>query len=212
IHGIDDPVAVDDEATTPSEQPVSIPVTANDTGVIDTIAIVTAPAHGTATIDGLSVLYQPSGTFHGDDGFTYTASGPTGTSSPASVVVHVTPLEAPAGVPQAVTTQAGVAVTRHAADGASGGPITGLAIVQAPAAGSLAVSGTDLTFTPPGDAAGGTQFPIVYTLANAYGVSAAVTSTVTIELMAPPVLLPDAMALEATTETGVPVDVELTSG
>src|SRR5690606_13436915 len=75
----------------------------------------------------------------------------------------------------------------------------------------LAVSGTDLAFTPPEDAAGGMQFPIVYTLANAYGVSAAVTSTVTIELVVPPVL-PDAMALEATTETGVPVDVELTSG
>ncbi|MDQ2701620.1 MAG: autotransporter domain-containing protein [Pseudomonadota bacterium] len=204
------PVAVDDDATTPSQQAVAIGVVDNDSGTIETIAITTAPAHGTASVDGLTVVYQPTGTFHGDDSFTYTATGPGGTSSPATVVVHVTPLAAPTGAPQAVSTQPGVAVTIHAADGASGAPITEVTIVDAPATGSIEQSGTDIVYTPAVDVLPGTVIPLDYTLSNDYGVSATVTSTVTIE--AAPVSLPEPMALETTTETGVAVSVELTSG
>src|SRR5690606_4413343 len=59
------------------------------------------------------------------------------------------------------------------------------------------------------DAIAGTIIPVTYTLANAYGVSAPVTSTVTIE--AAPPMPPPATALGATTERGVPVGVELTT-
>lgn len=198
------PVAVDDEATTPSQQAVSIAVVANDNGAIDTIAIVSAPEHGSATVDGMSVEYQPTGTFFGDDSFTYTVSGPGGTSAPATVAVHVTALPVPVGVPQAVTTLAGVAVTIHAAEGASGAPITEVAIVEAPATGTLVISGTDLVYTPAIDASG--TVGVVYTLSNDYGVSAPVASTVTVE----PV--PIVASLHATTPMGIAVGVGLTDG
>ena len=204
------PVAVDDEATTSAGQAVAIAVTANDSGAFDTIAIASSPAHGSVALDGLEVEYQPIGTYVGDDSFTYTLSGPGGTSSPATVMVHVDALPAPVGVPQALSTQAGVPVSFDAAAGASGGPITAVAIVEPPTSGSATVAGTHIEYTPAVDAVAGMVIPVTYTLANAYGVSAPVTSTITIE--AAPLVLPTATALEATTERGVPVGVELTTG
>lgn len=198
------PVAADDEATTPSQQAVSIAVTDNDSGTIDGIAIGTAPAHGSATVNGMDVEYQPTGTFFGDDSFTYTVNGPGGTSAPATVIVHVTALPVPVGVPQAVTTLAGVAVTIHAADGASGAPITGITIVDPPTTGTVAIDGTDLVYTPPVEASG--TVGIGYTLSNAYGTSAPVTSTVAVDP------LPMVSTLHATTPMGIAVDVDLTGG
>lgn len=204
------PVAVDDEVETQAGQAVAIAVTANDSGAFDTIAIASSPAHGSVAVDALEVEYQPADGFIGDDSFTYTLSGPGGTSAPATVVVHVDALPAPVGIPQALTTQAGVPVSFDAAAGASGGPITEVVIVEPPASGSALVAGTQIEYTPAVDAIAGTIIPVTYTLANAYGVSAPVTSTVTIE--AAPPMPPAATALEATTERGVPVGVELTTG
>src|SRR5690606_26064077 len=153
------PVAVDDEATTPAGQSVAIAVTANDSGVFDTIAVATSPARGSVAVDGLEVEYQPNGTYVGDDSFTYTLSGPGGTSAPATVVVHVDALPAPVGIPQALTTQAGVPVSFDAAAGASGGPITEVVIVEPPASGSAVVAGTQIEYTPAVDAIAGTIIP-----------------------------------------------------
>src|SRR5690606_34324466 len=104
------PVAVDDEATTESPQPVTIPVTANDSGDFDTIAIVSSPAHGSVAVDGLEIEYQPAPAFIGDDVFAYTLTGPGGTSAPAMVVVHVLPPPPPVAVDDEATTPSGQAV------------------------------------------------------------------------------------------------------
>src|SRR3546814_14063606 len=74
------PVVSANEATTPSQQPVTIAVTANDIGEIDAIELLSSPAHGSATVSGLDVVYQPTGTFVGDDSFNYQAIGPGGFS------------------------------------------------------------------------------------------------------------------------------------
>ncbi|MGB7479093.1 MAG: putative Ig domain-containing protein, partial [Burkholderiaceae bacterium] len=83
------PVAVDDSASTPANQPVSISVTANDSGPITGIAIATAPIHGKATAIGNFVMYTPVSNFLGSESFTYIASGPGGKSAPANVTVTV---------------------------------------------------------------------------------------------------------------------------
>ena len=53
------PVAVDDAATVLAGESVTIAVTANDTSAapIDSIAIVTPPAEGTAVVSGLEIIY-----------------------------------------------------------------------------------------------------------------------------------------------------------
>ncbi|HET7655632.1 MAG TPA: putative Ig domain-containing protein [Luteimonas sp.] len=198
------PVAVDDSASTLAQQAVSIDITANDSGDIDAVEILEPPAHGSASVDGLLVVYTPAGTFFGDDSFQYTASGPGGVSAPATVTVHVAPLPVPVGVPQALQVLAGDSVTFDAADGASGGPITGVAIVQPPAIGSASVAGTLVTYVAPADGSGVQQ--VGYVLSNAFGDSAPVVSTIAID--AAPVV-PD---LHATTPMGIAVELDLTSG
>ncbi len=77
------------------------------------VAIVSAPANGTATVSGTSISYQPNASFSGADSFTYTATNGGGTSAPATVsitvgapVLTVTasgPLSAQVGVPYSQT-------------------------------------------------------------------------------------------------------------
>ena len=198
------PVAVADSASTPSNQPTTIAVTGNDTGPITTIAIASAPAHGTATIGGLNVVYTPKQNFFGTDTFTYTATGPGGTSSPATVTVTVSPLAVPTVAPLTATVLAGQPITLHATTGATGGPFTVVAIAKAPTSGSAVVSGTDIIYTS--DAAGSGQVGFTYTVANAFGTSLPGTATITVD--ARPVAAPHS----ANEVAGTAVQVNLTQG
>jgi len=88
------PTAVDDVATTDENEPVAIPVLANDTGRIVTasVAVGTAPLHGTAVRNPVTgvVLYTPAVNFFGTDTFTYTfADGLGAVSGPGLVTVTV---------------------------------------------------------------------------------------------------------------------------
>jgi hypothetical protein len=198
------PVAVDDVASTPSQQAVTIDVTANDGGNITSIELAGAPAHGSASVDGLSIVYTPDGTFFGEDSFRYTASGPGGTSAPATVSVHVAALPVPVGMPQALEVTAGESMSFDAALGASGGPITAVTIVQPPAVGTASVAGTTITYSAPVDASGVQS--VGYVLSNDYGDSAPVVTTIAIDER------PVAPSLHATTPMGIAVDLDLTAG
>lgn len=66
------------------------PVTLNITGGTPTsVAVGTAPTHGTAIASGASITYQPTTGYAGPDSFTYTAANGGGTSAPATVTVTV---------------------------------------------------------------------------------------------------------------------------
>ena len=94
------PKAVDDSRTTPYNTPITIAVPSNDDangGGALTITTVGDPKHGTATIDGSSVVYTPSHNFSGVDTFTYTISTPYG-SDTATVTVTITAPLAATGV------------------------------------------------------------------------------------------------------------------
>ncbi len=66
--------AQDDTATVPWNKPAAVPVTANDTiaNGSASIAIATAPAHGTASVDGGTINYTPAAGYFGADSLTYT--------------------------------------------------------------------------------------------------------------------------------------------
>lgn len=85
------PAVSDKTATTPFNTPVSIDLTDSITGTdINTVAVNTAPVHGSVTISGKVVTYVPSPTyFGGTDTFTYTATNAGGTSAVATVTVTV---------------------------------------------------------------------------------------------------------------------------
>ena len=65
------------------------------TGAHSGIAIGAAPKYGTVAIAGDVVTYTPAATYHGGDSFTYVATGPGGTSAPATVMLTVAVPPAP---------------------------------------------------------------------------------------------------------------------
>ncbi|QPH54877.1 Ig-like domain-containing protein [Pontivivens ytuae] len=97
------PEADRDAATVDAGGTVRIDVLDNDTdadGDPLTITDVTAPANGTAVIEGGTVVYKPAAGFSGDDAFRYTVSDGQGNTDTAIVDVTVEAAPAPDPDPQ----------------------------------------------------------------------------------------------------------------
>ncbi|WP_425510202.1 putative Ig domain-containing protein [Xanthomonas indica] len=182
------PVAANDTGATLVDTALTLEVTGNDTGSIDSIAVATAPSHGTATVDGMRLVYTPAPGYVGVDSVHYTAVGAGGSSAPAivTITVNARPIAASAMVP-AVTGQAQTLdVTRNA----TGGPFVAAAVVAVlPAnAGTATITraaakaagvptaaadegpGFMLTFVPNPAFSGNAT--VRFTLSNAYATSA----------------------------------------
>lgn len=87
------PAADGGGATTAEDSAATITLVASDAVVSSlTYTIATQPAHGTLTLTGDTVVYQPSADYSGSDSFTFTASDGTNQSAPAAVNVTVTPV------------------------------------------------------------------------------------------------------------------------
>ncbi len=87
------PRAVDDDATTSVNTPISVPVLANDTVASGVAQIVEygQPTHGIVSMggDGQSLVYSPNQEFIGSDSFTYTMSDDYGSVDLAIAFVKV---------------------------------------------------------------------------------------------------------------------------
>ncbi|WP_448112323.1 putative Ig domain-containing protein [Mesorhizobium amorphae] len=173
------PVANPDTAETLDGQPVTINVLANDTGTITSIAIASAPAHGTATVSGTEIVYTPAASFVGSDSLQYTATGPGGTTAPALVTINVRPH--PVAVAQNVTTVSGKAVVVDLTKDASGGPFTSANLVSVPpsSSGATSLNGYQMTFTPAATFEG--IATVTFTLSNAYATSTVTAITINVQ-------------------------------
>jgi uncharacterized protein YhjY with autotransporter beta-barrel domain len=201
------PVANPDAASALDGVPQLIAVAANDSGSISSIAIATMPEHGTATVQGLDVVYTATPGFVGTDRFTYTASGPGGTSAPATVTVTVNPM--PVALSRTVSLLAGQPVIVDLAEGASGGPFIASHIVSVSPAnagvarievvGSGAAARHLLTFTPEATFQG--TATVMFSLENAFARSVPVAITVQVAARPDP-----ARDAEARAVTGAQAD------
>ncbi|MGX5846181.1 putative Ig domain-containing protein [Mesorhizobium sp. PL10] len=182
VIGNNPPVANPETAETLEGQAVTIHVTDNDSGTITSVAIATAPAHGTATVSGTDIIYTPGASFNGSDTLQYTATGPGGTSAPATVTINVRPV--PVAVAQNVTTSSGKAVVVDLTKDAVGGPFTTATLVSVPppSSGTTTLNGFQMTFTPTATYQG--TATVTFTLSNAYATSA--VTAITIEVVERP--------------------------
>jgi hypothetical protein len=147
------PVAFDDTATTVTDQPVDIAVLNNDNdpdGDPLTIASVTSPANGTATINGTLVTYTPAFRFAGTDTFNYTISDGRGGTSTATVTVTVAPPanQPPIAVNDAATATVGQPVTVDVLANDSdpdGDPLSVIGVTQ-PANGAVKIVGNQIVY------------------------------------------------------------------
>lgn len=86
----DDPVANPDATSTSQYTPVTIDVLANDTdadGDALSIAAVSAPSHGEASIEDGKITYAPAPTFKESDSFSYTVADGQGGTDEGTVTV-----------------------------------------------------------------------------------------------------------------------------
>jgi hypothetical protein len=175
------PITVADSALVKENVPSLIAVTANDQNNPSSIAVAARPSHGTATVTGLSITYQPTVGYTGNDSFTYTATNAGGTSAPATVSITVTPLLVPTVVPLAAAANNGLPVTINLTRGAGNGPFVAAAVLTPPSAsaGEASVTGMMATFTPKPGFSGTATFG--YVLANDAGISVEAMVTVTVQ-------------------------------
>ena len=82
------PVAADDTAETPEDEPTLVDVLANVSapdGKRLRVASVTAPEHGTVSVESGGIRYAPASNYHGPDRFRYTVAGANGMMDTAMV-------------------------------------------------------------------------------------------------------------------------------
>jgi len=128
--------------------------------------------------------------------------GVTGTQAYTIVVGEATPV----AVDDSASAGANASVTVPVTTNDTGGPITSIAVTQAPAHGTVVVDGLDATYTPAHDFFGTDTFR--YTGTGPGGTSNAATVTVTVA--AGPV--PVALAQKVTTNAGTAVTIDAANG
>jgi len=144
-------------------------------GVYSSVALASNPGHGSASVSGNTATYTPSSGFFGSDSFTYTASGPGGTSSAGTVSVTVASPSAP------TAGNVGLSLGYNSAGSvglAPGGIYTSIALASNPSHGSASVSGATATYTPAGGYYGSDSF--TYIVSGPGGISAPGTVSVSV--------------------------------
>ncbi|MDB5529387.1 MAG: hypothetical protein JWR51_2490 [Devosia sp.] len=171
------PVVTGTSASTPFATPVAINLSGFITGVRSSISIGAAPAHGTTSVAGEIVTYTPAAGYFGTDSFTYTATGPGGTSASATVGVTVGAPAAPVAAAASASVPHNTAQAINLA-GSITGVHTSIAVGVVPAHGATSVAGDVVTYTPAAGYSGADSF--TYTATGPGGTSAAATVSLTV--------------------------------
>lgn len=171
------PIASNAAGTARFNTPVNIDVAANITGVFTSVAIATPPTNGTATVSGTVITYRPNAGYFGADSFTYTVTGPGGTSAPATVSITVS-TDPPIANALNFALPLNTPTTIDLAPFITGSAISGITVVTSPVHGTVTVNGTKVTYSPNKDFFGGDTF--TYAAFGAAGRSPPATVKVTV--------------------------------
>jgi outer membrane autotransporter protein len=117
------------------------PIALNITGGTPTsVAVASAPAHGTAIASGTTITYQPTAGYAGPDSFTYTATNSAGTSAPATVTITVGNPTITVTASDPLSGQIGTPYTQTFTWNGGTSPYSGFAVTGLPA--GVAITGT----------------------------------------------------------------------
>ncbi|WP_093517313.1 Ig-like domain-containing protein [Stigmatella erecta] len=158
---------------------------APDTGETLTVTSVTQPANGTVTFTASNVSFTPAPNFFGTMAFTYTISDGNGGTATATVTVTVTPVnDPPTANDDAFTVAANsgptlLDVLLNDTIAPDVGETLTVASITPPASGTVALTGSGVSFTPAANFTGTTTF--TYTVSDGNGATDTATVTVTVE-------------------------------
>jgi uncharacterized protein YhjY with autotransporter beta-barrel domain len=169
-------------ASTGFNTPVSINIATSVSGNFTSVALASQPANGTASINGFVVTYTPRAGFFGTDTLTYTATGPGGTTAPATISITVAAPPAPQAGNLTLATAANAAATIDLASAATG-VFTSVALASSPTNGTATLNGTVVTYVPNKDYFGVDSF--TFTVTGPGGTTAPATVNVTITALPP---------------------------
>ncbi|NOX88708.1 MAG: tandem-95 repeat protein [Calditrichaeota bacterium] len=178
------PVAVDDSATTNEDSPVTVDVLANDSEPeFQTLSVgsIRKPAHGTATTDGFTVTYTPEANYYGTDTLVYTASDGIGGFGVATVFITVDAVnDPPIARDDSASTPVNQQVTVDvlANDTEVENETMTVTGVTDPAHGTATYTASDVTYNPDTDYHGWDNFD--YTVEDASGNSSTATVTIAV--------------------------------
>lgn len=176
-------------------------------GTATTVALVTAPAHGSAQVSGTTLTYTPAAGYSGPDSFTWRASNSGGTSADATVSLTVSPPVLAVMPAAGSLTPATVGSAWSQSLTASGGatPYVWSGTTLPPGLALDASAGT-LSGTP--SAAGSYSFQVTVTDAN--GATASVSYTLSVSAAAP--VASDSAATVAANSSGNALSLSLSGG
>jgi hypothetical protein len=181
----------------------AIDLSGSVTGTHTILTVTGGPAHGTTSVSGDFVTYTPATGYYGADSFTYTATGPGGTSSAATVSIGVATPAAPVAGSFALDINYNSSGEAISAGSRVSGVFTAVAITAGPSHGSASVSGTDIAYTPANGYTGPDS--ITYTATGPGGTSTPATISLTIAVPPPPT----ATDVTASTAYLTPVTIDL---
>jgi uncharacterized protein YhjY with autotransporter beta-barrel domain len=118
-------------------------ITPSVSGLVSSLTISGNPSHGTASVNGLNLIYTPTAGYVGSDSISVTANGLSGSSSPVVMNIEVKPVTVNAlNLSVQANSRANV-LNLPALTGA-----TSLTITTNPSNGSATVNGIGLSYTP----------------------------------------------------------------
>jgi large repetitive protein len=200
----------------------AIDLSGSVSGVYSSIAIGTQPAHGSVTIAGTIATYIPNKGYFGADSFAFTATGPGGTSSAATVGVEVATPPAPIAKSGAGTVASSSQAQKSVDINLSAlvtGTYTSIELAGSPAHGTVTIHGAQGTLSA--SVVGSPMVIATYAPANGFagtdtfnfvavgpgGRSAPATVTITVTGTVPTAAAKTAKAIDNQT-----VSIELTDG
>ena len=181
-----------------------IDLTSKVSGVVTALAVAAAPSHGTASVSGNVITYTPATGYAGGDSFTYTATGPGGTSSPATVTIIVSLPPAPTAGPAIVAVPYNSPGTAIDLTSKISGYVTSIAVAGGPSHGTISINGNVVTYTP----AAGTYGPdsFTYTATGPGGTSSPATVSLLIPIPSAPLVAAASLAVPYNS-AGTPIDL-----
>jgi len=208
----DNPVAVDDSATTDEDTPVTVDVVANDTDVdgdARSLQSVGTASHGSVTIVGGQAQYSPAANFHGTDSFTYVASDGHGGTASGTVNITVSSVnDNPVAVDDSATTDEDTSVNIDvvANDTDVDGDARTLQSVGTASHGSVTIVSGQAHYSPAADFNGNDSF--TYVVSDGHGGTATGSINITVNSVND---APTANSQSAITNGNTPVPIGLTA-